>query len=196
VIKIAEAVPLGEDLLIQTKRLELHAVRPSEYELLAEDRDDPNLWVDRGFSNPHRHLVDDPGPLPFRIPRIRENPALARYLLRLIVLRERHEIIGSSGFHAGPDPDGMIEIGLRIEPTSRGRGYAQEALRGMWDWVVRDPLVSTLRYTVSPENAVSQAIIKKFGFHLAGQQIDEVDGPEDIFEMSVSEYVAKFGLHP
>ncbi len=190
--EIAEAIPVGEDLLIQTKRLELHAVQPHEYELLAEDRGNPALWIDRGFSNPYRHLVDDPGPLPFRIPRIRANPALAKYLLRMVVLRESHEIIGSSGFHDGPDTDGMIEIGLGIEPTSRGQGYAKEALRGMWDWVVSDPLVSTLRYTVSPENAPSQAIIKKFGFHLVGQQIDEIDGPEDIYQMSVGEYLANF----
>lgn len=190
--KIAEAIPVGEDLLIQTKRLELHAVQPSEYELLAKERDNPALWVDRGFRNPYRHLVDDPGPLPFRIPRIRENPALAKYLLRMIVLRESHEIIGSSGFHDGPDADGMIEIGIGIEPTYQGQGYAKEALRGMWDWVVSDPLVSTLRYTVSPENAPSQAIIKKFGFQLVGQQIDEIDGPEDIYQMSVDEYTAKF----
>ncbi|OIQ74264.1 hypothetical protein GALL_440870 [mine drainage metagenome] len=88
----------------------------------------------------------------------------------------------------------MIEIGISIEPAFRGQGYAQEALRGMWDWVVRDPQVKTLRYTVTPENAPSQAIIGKFGFSFLGQQIDDEDGPEDIFEMDVDEYRAKFGL--
>lgn len=86
----------------------------------------------------------------------------------------------------------MIEIGIRIEPKFQGQGYAQEALRGMWDWVARDELANTLRYTVSPDNAPSQAIIQKFGFHLIGQQIDEEDGPEDIFEMGIDEYVTKF----
>ena len=186
----------SEDYLIQTPRLDLHAVQPAEYELLSEDRDDPKLWVGRGFGNPHKHLVADPGPLPFRIPRIRKEPALAKYLLRLIVLRERAEIIGSAGFHAGPDEVGMIEIGIRIEPAFQGQGYATEALRGMWGWAVRDELVTTLRYTVSPENERSQAIIKKFGFQLIGQQIDEEDGPEDIYEMSIAEYATKFGLIP
>ena len=187
-------IPSSQDRLLQTSRLDLHAVQPGEYELLAVDRAHPDLWIDRGFNNPHQHLVAEPGPLPYRIPRIREQPELAKYLLRMIVLRVAGEIIGSSGFHAGPDADGMIEIGLGIEPSFRGQGYAQEALRGMWDWVVCDELVNTLRYTVSPDNAPSQAIIKKFGFHLVGLQIDEEDGPEDIFEMSVDEYVTKFSL--
>ncbi len=184
----------AQDRLIQTLRLDLHAVQPNEYELLALDRAHAELWIDRGFCNPHGHLVAEPGPLPYRIPRIRESPELAKYLLRMIVLRDVGEIIGSSGFHSGPDIEGMIEIGLGIEPEFRGYGYAQEALRGMWDWVVGDPLVRTLRYTVTPDNTPSQAIIKKFGFHSVGVQIDEEDGPEDIFEMTRDEYLTKFSL--
>ncbi len=182
----------NEDLVIFTQNLALHTVTPADYELLAVDRSDPNLWQDRGFTNPFRHLVDDPGPLPYRIPRIRANPNLAKYLLRLAVYLPTQEIIGSSGFHAEPDEAGMIEIGLGLVPEYRGRGLAQELLHGMWGWVVHDPLVNILRYTVSPGNKPSQAIIKKFGFTYIGQQIDEEDGPEDIFEMSVKEYRVKF----
>lgn len=181
-----------EDLLIRTRRLDIHTVRPADYELLEHDRADPKLWVDRGFTNPHRHMVDDPGPLPHRIPRIKADPSLAKYLLRVAVLRSTQEIIGGSGFHMAPDGDGMIEIGLGIEPAFRGQGFAQELLHGMWGWVIKNPEVTTLRYTVSPDNAPSQAIIKKFGFTYMGQQMDEEDGPEDIFEMSVKEYRLKF----
>lgn len=176
------------DLLIRTRRLDLHAVLPAEYALLAEDRSDPRLWVDRGFTNPHRHLVDDPGPLPYRIPRIAADPGAAPYLLRLAVLRDTAEVIGSAGFHDRPDADGMIEIGLGVVPAFRGQGYAKEMLHGMWGWVIDQPGVVTLRYTVSPDNAPSQAIIRKLGFAHVGQQIDEEDGPEDIFEMSAAEY--------
>lgn len=175
-------------MLIATERLDLHTVLPREYERLAVDRCDPALWVDRGFTNPLRHLVDDPGPLPYRIPRVAEDPGAAPYLLRLAVHRQRRVVIGSAGFHARPDGDGMIEIGLGIEPPERGQGYAQEVLRGMWAWVVSMPEVRTLRYTVSPSNDPSQAIIRKFGFAYRGQQIDDEDGPEDIFEISAEDY--------
>jgi len=177
---------------IETERLLLHAVLPAEYELLAVNRADPRLWVDRGFANPFGHLVGDAGPLPYRIPKIRTNPEQAPYLLRLAVLKQTMSIIGSSGFHAIPDNHGMIEVGMGIEPAFRGRGFAQELLHGMWGWVINQPGVRTLRYTVTPDNAPSQAIIRKFGFHYAGQQIDDEDGPEDIFEMSVDEYRKKF----
>ncbi len=178
--------------VIVTPRLELHYVTPAEYELLAVNREDPRLWIDRGFTNPHRHLVDDPGPLPYRIPRIRRQPETAPYLLRLAVLRDRHEIIGSSGFHDLPDTEGMIEIGYGIEPAFRNQGYGKELLHGMWQWVIAQPGVRTLRYTVAPDNAVSQHIVQSLGFSSRGQQMDEEDGPEDIYEMSVEKYRAQY----
>ena len=80
-------------LAIRTQRLDLHTVLPAEYELLAQDRADPRLWIDRGFANPHGHLVDDPGPLPHRIPRIAAHPEAAPYLLRMAVLRAEGVIV-------------------------------------------------------------------------------------------------------
>lgn len=182
----------GTDLLIRTERLDLHTVRPEDYARLESDRADPRLWVDRGFTNPYGHLVEDPGPLPYRIPRIATDPEAAPYLLRMAVLREEGVIVGSAGFHMRPDPEGMIEIGLGIIEEYRGRGLATEALHGMWGWVVDQPGVITLRYTVSPDNAPSQAIIRRLGFEYRGQQMDEVDGPEDVFELPAEQYRSRF----
>lgn len=180
------------DLMLRTAHLDLHTVRPADYALLAADRSDPRLWVDRGFANPHGHLVDDPGPLPYRLPRIAANPAAAPYLLRMAVLRDEAVIVGSAGFHDLPDETGMIEIGLGIAPPFRGRGLAQELLHGMWRWVIDQPGVRMLRYTVSPTNAPSQHIIRGLGFAHVGVQMDEIDGPEDIFEMAAVDYRARF----
>ena len=58
----------------------------------------------------------------------------------------------------------------------------------MWSWVCEQEGVETLRYTVSAENTVSIALINKFGFKHVGQQIDDEDGPEEIYELSVEEF--------
>lgn len=181
------------DEVIYTERLGLHVVRPAEYELLDVNRGDPRLWRDRGFSNPLGHLIADPGPLPHRIPRIRANPDAAAYLMRMAVLRSEGIVIGSAGFHDLPDTNGMIEIGLGVEPAHRGHGLATEMLRGLWGWVIDQPGVRVLRYTVAPDNAPSQAIIARFGFRLVGQQIDDEDGLEDIFEMDADTYRVRWG---
>ena len=98
------------------------------------------------------------------------------------------EIVGSISFHAPPDEVGMIEIGFGICEPCRNQGFGKEALLGMWTWVIDQPGVTTLRYTVSATNTPSMAIINSLGFEHIGQQIDEEDGPEEIFEMSVTEF--------
>jgi len=183
---------VDQDLVIQTNRLLLYTVLPSEYEAVAVNQADPKLWLDRGFSDPDKYFLNNPNPIKYRLPRIRQNPEYAKYLLRVAVLKDNPIIIASAGFHDAPDSDGMIEIGFGVDKRYQGRGFGQELLHGMWSWVVNDPQVKTLRYTVSPDNLISQHIIKKLGFKHNGQQIDEEDGPEDIYELSASDYKLKF----
>jgi [ribosomal protein S5]-alanine N-acetyltransferase len=51
-----------------------------------------------------------------------------------------------------------------------------------------------LRYTVSPDNLPSISVIKHFGFELKGQQLDEIDGPENIYEMSSEVFESQWGV--
>jgi [ribosomal protein S5]-alanine N-acetyltransferase len=179
---------MDQDLVIQTKRFLLFTVLPSEYEVLAKDQADPKLWLDRGFSDPDKHFLTNQNPIKYRLPEVRQNPEYAKYLLRVAVIKDNPIIIGSAGFHNAPDSDGMIEIGFGVDKKYQGNGYGQEILHGMWSWVVNDPLVKTLRYTVSPDNLISHHIIKKLSFEYKGQQIDEKDGPEDIYALSSNDY--------
>lgn len=87
----------------------------------------------------------------------------------------------------------MIEIGLGIEEAFQRQGYAREALTGMWLWACEFPEVKTLRYTVSPDNIASIKVIEFFGFKYLGQQLDEIDGPENIYEESATNFSARWG---
>jgi RimJ/RimL family protein N-acetyltransferase len=175
--------------LIVTPRLDLHLIPIPELLLLHEDPDNPELLADRDFTNPHNELSHEhSGPLRWRVPQVKADPAVNVWFIRWIVLRERKEIVGSISFHAPPDDSGMIEIGFGISQPCRNKGFGTEALLGMWSWVVDQAGVEILRYTVSASNLPSMAIISKFGFSHIGQQLDEEDGPEEIFEMSVADF--------
>ena len=145
------------------------------------------------YPNPHKNLIENSGPLAWRVPQVKVDPKLNKWFVRFIVLKESQKIIESTSFHGAPDSEGMIEIGLGIEPAFQGRGYAKESLQAMWRWAVNFPEVRTLRYTVSPDNLPSIAVIKYFGFDYKGQQMDEIDGPEDIYEMSAQEFSKRWG---
>lgn len=178
---------------IFTDRLELHHIPAMGLISLYEEKQDVEAIAGRTFSNPFRVLVDDAGPLPWRVPQVKEDPELNRWFIRFIVERESREVIGSTSFHGQPDVNGMVEIGIGIEQKFHNRGYAKEAILGMWRWVCKEPRVKVLRYTVSPDNAPSVSIIKYFGFRYIGQQMDEIDGPEDIYELTSTEFLEKWG---
>ena len=157
--------------------------------MLHDDPDNKLLLVDRDFTNPYKELTHEhSGPLRWRVPQVKADPSTNVWFIRWIVLRETKQIVGSISFHAPPDEVGMIEVGFGICEPCRNNGFGKEALLGMWTWVIDQPGVQTLRYTVSATNAPSMSIINSLGFEHVGQQIDEEDGPEEIFEMSADEF--------
>lgn len=175
----------------ETKRLRCSSLSLLDYATF-EAGEEPN-W--NGFSNPHRHLVEVPGPLVHRIPRVKVDPSFAEIGLILAIEKSENIIIGSAGFHDQPDENGMIEIGFGIVPDFHNRGFGKELLHGMWQMIVKDSRVKTLRYTVSKDNGPSMHIIENLKFNLMGEQIDEEDGPELIFELSSEDYKSRFGVN-
>ena len=183
---------LSDDIqpVIYSDRVELHHISPRRLISLFETPEDQAIYDDRTYGNPYRVLIDDKGPLAWRVPQVKADQTSNKWFLRWIVLADTQEIIGSTSFHGIPDKDGMIEIGLGLDAQFHNKGFGYEAIKGMWMWASQDPLVKVLRYTVSPTNLASIALINKFGFPKVGQQIDEEDGPEDIYELGVEEFVS------
>jgi hypothetical protein len=66
----------------------------------------------------------------------------------------------------------------------------------MWLWAAAQPDVKFLRYTVDPNNTPSIKVISKLGVPKVGEQIDEVDGLEYVFETSVEGFLARLGSSP
>lgn len=172
--------------VISTQRLDLYCLKPEELFGLGSGE---NIFAERTFLNPHGVITAEDLPRTNRVADVREHPENIKWYYRMIVDRERNSAVGSVSFHAAPDERGMVEIGIGIAEAEQGLGFASEALFGMWNWAAHQPGVKFLRYTVSPTNAPSMSIIKKFDFPQIGEQMDEEDGLELIFETSVSEYL-------
>jgi RimJ/RimL family protein N-acetyltransferase len=171
----------------ETARLRCQSLTVEDYEIFSAG-DTPN-WT--GFTNPYNHLMEEPTPLRFRIPRVKANPKFAEIAIILAISKETKEVVGSAGFHDFPDESGMIEIGYGIVPRMQNQGLGKELLIGMWKMICTRDDVKILRYTASPDNAASLHIVKKLGFTEIGVQIDPEDGPELIFEMSKEEFLGK-----
>lgn len=71
---------------------------------------------------------------------------------RVVVLVERpgrRRAIGSVGFHGPPDERGRLEVGCRLDPAYRGRGYAGEAVTAMLEWAALHHGVTRFLVSVS-----------------------------------------------
>ncbi len=177
---------------LQTPRLELWHLSIDDMKMLVAQPMSHDVWQNKPFHNSFRVFFGDPGPLRWRLPQVLKDSSTNKWFVRLIVEKESRELVGSISFHEPPTIDGTLEVGLEIVAERRRRGYAREALVAMWRWAIEHPEVITLRYSVSVTNEPSLALIKSLGFTRTGSQLDEIDGPEEIFEMSASEFRLRY----
>ncbi|NGN70186.1 GNAT family N-acetyltransferase [Streptomyces sp. A7024] len=118
----------------------------------------------------------------FRLDQMSADPGQARWMARQAVVDDQGRVVGHAGFHGPPDEAGMVEIGYAIAPDFRRQGYARATLTELLHRAAAEPTVRTVRASISPDNAASLATISGFGFAEVGEQWDEEDGRELIFE--------------
>lgn len=127
-----------------------------------------------------------------RLRQLQRNPALQPWLLRAMVHRESNTMIGHIGCHDGPGatylqrytPAG-IEIGYTTFFAHRRRGYAREALGGLIHWAHTEQNVDQFVLSISPHNGPSLRLAAHFDFVQKGTEIDDEDGPEDVYVLSL-----------
>ena len=173
---------------LRTDRLELWHLSIADMQEIMDNPDSRAVWTNKPFQNSFNVFVGDTGPLRWRLPQAKKDPSTNKWFVRLIIEKTSNNVIGSVSFHEPPNAEGVLEVGLAIVPAKQRNGYATEALIAMWTWATEHDEVKTLRYCVGVDNQPSQALIASLGFSRVGQQIDDIDGPEDIFEMSAAEF--------
>jgi RimJ/RimL family protein N-acetyltransferase len=121
----------------------------------------------------------------YRARQVLETPGDLAWVTGVLWDDEAGLPVGKAGFHGAPDADGMVEVGYAVDPALRRRGYARAALEHLIARARREPDALVLRVTVSPTNAASLALIHQFDFLEVGEQWDDEDGLEIIYEMPV-----------
>ncbi len=112
-----------------------------------------------------------------------EDPASAAWVTGVIWDEQRQVAVGRAGYHGPPDASGMVEIGYAVDPAYRRRGYARAALEALLERAAREPQVRTVRATISPDNVASYQLVAQYGFARVGEQWDDEDGLEIIYEV-------------
>ncbi len=117
-----------------------------------------------------------------RLEQMRRRPEAAEWLLRAMVDRERGRAVGYVNFH-GPPENSRAELGYTVFEEYRRQGYAHEAAVAMMRWANETHGVEIFVVSISPDNAPSLALAARLGFVRTGEQWDEEDGEEWVFEL-------------
>jgi ribosomal-protein-alanine N-acetyltransferase len=120
-----------------------------------------------------------------RVDQIRGDTASADWVARAAVDDQSGLVIGHAGYHGPPDEAGMVEVGYSVDPQFRRLGHGRQMLAELLRRARAEPQVRIVRASISPDNAASLAIVSSFAFTPAGEQWDDVDGLELIFELPV-----------
>ena len=171
--------------LIRSERLELPLLSLSQLERLAA-REGASVADELGAALPQSWLDEVEWLAGLRAQQLRLRPADGPWLLRPILCigpDGSRTAIGYLNFHGGPDAQGRVEVGYTLLPDARGHGYAIEAVRAAFDWATRVHGVTRFRAAVAPDNERSRNLVLKLGFRQTGEQWDEVDGLELVYEL-------------
>jgi RimJ/RimL family protein N-acetyltransferase len=115
--------------------------------------------------------------------QVEEDPASAAWVTGVIWDGLQQVAVGRAGYHGPPDSSGMVEIGYAVDPAYRRRGYARAALEVLLQRAACEPRVHTVRVTISPSNVASHQLVSQYGFTEVGEQWDDEDGLEIIYEI-------------
>jgi [ribosomal protein S5]-alanine N-acetyltransferase len=124
-----------------------------------------------------------------RLEEMRAAPDVQQWLLRAIIRRGPTPVlVGHAGFHGPPglDEPRALELGYAIFPSHRGHGYAIEAAEALMAWADEHHGIRRFIASVAPGNHPSLAIVRKLGFIHIGQQWDDEDGLELVFELEIA----------
>jgi [ribosomal protein S5]-alanine N-acetyltransferase len=169
---------------IRTPRLELVSMSvPFMQALARRDLDTAtellDATVDRWLAEQLADFVE------YRLRQLADDPTIRQWLGRAMVLTDAaggRRVIGSIGFHGPPDDLGRLEVGYSVEPEHRRRGLAREAIEALFDWAYQRHGITTFIASIRPDNVASLQLAAGFGFRQVGEQIDEIDGLELVFE--------------
>lgn len=170
---------------IPTSRLELAPLDPAVITALLDGAAESiGLSAPDGWPDAH-----DAGFLRSRREQQEADPSRAQWVRGVVVAADTpvRVLAGHAGFHGppgvnGPGTAGALEVGYTISTAHCGRGYATEDVAAFIAWAAHVHDVRHFYASVAPDNAPSLAVIARLGFTRCGEQWDDEDGLELVFE--------------
>ena len=141
--------------LISTERLKIRQVQP-------EDSED--IYRYRSLSEVNRFESFHPEELSAVEEFIEKSETRIdipdTWVQLVLILKEKDILIGDIGLHFLQDI-AQVEIGYALDPAFQGKGYAEEAVRGVMKYLFKDLKKHRVMASVDPDNERSIHLLEK-----------------------------------
>jgi [ribosomal protein S5]-alanine N-acetyltransferase len=158
---------MADEHVLRTERLLLRLLSIEETEALLEGRRDPERPWSPGYP------LDGTLVAAAMVVQHHEGGAAVDGFAQYQVIRLRDGlVIGDIGFHGPPSETGDVSIGFGIVPGARGQGFATEALRGLLDWALAQPGVTSVHADTDFVNIAAAHVLAAAGMRLVADEGD------------------------
>lgn len=143
--------------LISTERLKIRQVQPEDSEDIYRYRSLPEVNRFESFHPEELSAVEEfieKSETRINIPDT--------WVQLVLILKEKDILIGDIGLHFLQDI-AQVEIGYALDPTFQGKGYAEEAVRGVMKYLFKDLKKHRVMASVDPDNERSIHLLEKLG---------------------------------
>ncbi|MBG6111321.1 RimJ/RimL family protein N-acetyltransferase [Flavobacterium sp. CG_23.5] len=160
------------NLILETERLILREMLPSDAEALFEMDSNPNV---------HKYLWNKPltsidGVYQY-IEMVRKQYLENNIGRFVVILKETNELIGWSGLKYNTERVNnkidFYDIGYRLSENFWGKGYASEASFAWLDYGFKILKIETMMAAAHTENIASNRILQKIGMQMTEQYLED-----------------------
>jgi RimJ/RimL family protein N-acetyltransferase len=161
---------LGESLELKTPRLLLRPLRAGDADAIVAYRSLPEVarfqsWESFGPADGASLVAEQAGVVP-------NTPGT--WLQLAIVRSDSGAVVGDCGIHFQREDSRLVELGITISPAHQQRGFAEEALRGVLEYVFGRLAKHRVTALVDADNHAAANLFRRLGFRLETHHLENV----------------------
>jgi len=177
--------------LFENDKIRLRALEPEDLDRLYLWENNPLLWDVGNTRNPYSRFI-----LKQYILQSDKDIYENKQLRLMMVSTETGETVGTVDLFDLDIHHSRVALGLFVDPTFQGKGYARASLHVVEDYVFNFLKINQLYCHISETNTASRLLFEKEGYETNGilkNWIRTVDGYENIilFQLFRDTYMAR-----
>ncbi len=170
-------------MLLETNRLMLRAIQPSDFNELFRMNSDPIVmkYVGDGSTRSHEQMLKE---VEMLISYYTKRPGMGIWAIEL---KTSSKFIGAGGLTYNTNK-AAVELGYRLPKEQWNKGYATEASRELVRYAFQNLRVDKVIASAHIENLASHNVLKKIGMSHIGNGY-EFDSPQVYYEIDARNFI-------